>query len=337
MFFNIINREFKPFQEEIFDLYQKLGSFEKVWQKISKNRIGLAERDPEKEFEKVSRAGAKIITLADPVYPESLKNINQPPLGFYLLGNLDLGELPLAIVGTRRAGSYGLGLAKRFAGDLGRVGVTIVSGLALGVDQASHKGAVEMKSKTIAVIGAGLDLALDSPNRNLIEKILENDGGIVSEFAFGAPAMPYHFPLRNRIIAGLSRGVIVIEAPIDSGSLITARFALENNREVFVVPAEITNRNFDGSHQLLKQGAKLITKAEDVLEEFGFQVANRIKTLKLSRDEELVFDQLQIGRLTFEELRDKTKLAANELLALLTYMEMRGLVKNINGYFHRLN
>lgn len=334
-YFNIINKEFKPYQAEIASLYKKEKSFKKVFDRLAQeNNLGIAASEIEKEYQKVNNFNVKIITLADASYPELLRNINKPPLGLYILGSeLDLGNLPLAIVGTRRAGSYGLKTAQQFASTLAKLGITIVSGLALGIDQAAHHGAVEIKGKTIAVIGSGIDLALNSANHNLIEKILENGGAIVSEFALGTPAMPYHFPLRNRIIAGLTYGTIVIEAPIDSGALITARLALENNREVFVVPGEITNRNFQGSHQLLRQGAKLVTTAEEVLQEFGFTVPQQLKTLKLSPKEEIIYDQLKSEKLTFDQLKEKISFPVDELLSLLTYMEIRGAIQNRNGYF----
>lgn len=331
IYFNCINREFKPYQADIFQLYQKYKNFKKVWQELAKKHFLTA--DPEAEYQKVSDAGVSIITIDEDAYPDLLRHIPQPPLGLYLLGKLDLGSLPIAIVGTRKAGSYGLKIAQQFASNLAGLGITIISGLAMGIDQAAHRGAVDVSGKTIGVIGTGLDLSLKSPNRDLIEKIIKNDGAIVSEFALGTPAMPYHFPLRNRIIAGLSYGTIVIEAPVDSGALITARHSLESNREVFVVPGEVTNKNFAGSHQLIRYGAKLVTKAEEVLQEFGFSAPQQLKVLKLSPKEELIYEQLKIEKLTLDQIKQKVDLQLEELLSLLTYMEIRGVIQNQNGYF----
>lgn len=340
LYFNILNQEYQPYQPQLLKELQELGNFKKLYAKYKDKK--LLQLDPEKAFAKVEKLGLKIITFFDQDYPGNLKNISSPPLGFYLLGQLPL-NFPLAIVGTRKAGHYGLGLAKKFASQLSQIGATIVSGLAYGIDSAAHAGTVEISGKTIAVLGEGIDQVLNSPKRNLMNKILEAGGGIVSEFSLGTAGLKGNFPLRNRIIAGLSLGVVVIEAPIDSGALITARFALEQGKEVFAIPAEINNRNYEGSHRLIQQGAKLITCIEDILTEFDFHstrtnadatraFADLLK-LKLSPKEEEIYELLKSGGLTLIELQEQTEMSTGELLSLLTHLEIKGIIKNMGGKF----
>jgi len=334
IYFNAINILYKPYQLSIFKLYQKLGSFESVFNELKiKNKL-----DIEKEYKKVEDLNIKIITYNEKEYPIKLKNIDEPPLGFYILGNKDLlnnDNLFIAIVGTRKATNYGLNISQKFSKELASLGIIIVSGLAFGIDEYAHKGAVEINGKTIGVVGEGIDIVLRSTKRKLVEKILENGGAIISEYSLSTPAMPYHFPLRNRIIAGLSDGITVIEAPIDSGALITANYGLKYGKEIFVVPGEITNKNYQGSHNLIKQGAKLITEIEDILVEFNFDVdlRNKIKKLKLSPKEEIIFEILEKGEKTIEELKAETNIPIQELLVVLTNMEVKGLIKNKGGRF----
>lgn len=337
-YFNVINQIFKPYQASILKLYQKFRSFEKVYDYLKRNNK-LKEIDIEKEYEKVKKLNIEVVTLSENEYPEILKNIDSPPLGFYALGNLEILKeetLFVAIVGTRKASNYGKETSFRFSKGLSNLGVIIVSGLAYGIDEYAHKGAVDINSKTIAVLGEGIDLVLNSPKRKLVEKILENDGLIISEYSLSTPAMPYHFPLRNRIIAGLSNAVLVVEAPIDSGALITANYALKYGKEIFVVPGEITNKNFEGSHNLIKQGAKLVTSIEDILVEFGidYKEKNKVKKLKLSPKEEIIIESLQIKEKTIEELSKETNFPIQDLLVLLTHMEIKGLIKNKDGKFY---
>ena len=333
-FFNAINLLYKPYQSSIFKLYQKLGSFKRVFEELKiKEKI-----DIEKEFKKVEDLNIEIITYNDFNYPSKLKNIDEPPLGLYILGNKNLfndENLYIAIVGTRKASNYGLNIAYKFSKELASLGVTIISGLAYGIDEAAHKGTLEVQGKTIAIIGEGIDLALKSTKRKLIEKILENDGAIISEYSLSTPAMPYHFPLRNRIIAGLSDGILVVEAPIDSGALITANYGLKYGKEIFVVPGEIINKNFQGSHNLIKQGAKLTTEIEDILSEFNFDInlRNKLKRIKLSPKEEIIYEILEKGTKTIEELQKETSFSIQELLVILTNMEVKGIIKNKIGKF----
>lgn len=336
-YFDIINRNFKPYQPSIFKLYQKLGSFAKVYQELKKENQ-LNDEICEIYEEKLKKIGVEIILFNEEFYPQKLKEIDAPPLGFYALGNTKLlkeEKLFLAVVGTRKASIYGKNIAKKFAQQLADLGIVIISGLAYGIDEYSHLGVIEAQGKTVAILGEGIDLALNSPKRRLIEKILKNDGLIISEYSLETSAMPYHFPLRNRLIAGLSEGVLVIEAPLDSGALITANYALRYGKEIFVVPGEITNKNFEGSHNLIKQGAKLITSIEDILIEFGidYEKKEKFKKLRLTPKEEIVYETLKIGPKTIEEISKAIDLPIQELLIILTNMEVKEIIKNKDGKF----
>lgn len=338
IYFDTINRIFKPYQQSIFKLYQNLGNFEKVYQKL-KRENNLPEDIDKSYEEELRRYGIEIILLSDEFYPKSFKEIDMPPLGFYALGNLELLKVEglfLAIVGTRRASTYGKNVAKRFSKELANLEITIVSGLAYGIDEQAHLGAVEANGKTIGILGEGIDLVLNSPKRKLIEKILKNGGLIISEYSLGTPAMPYHFPLRNRLIAGLSDGILVIEAPIESGALITANFGLKYGKEIFVIPGEIIKKNFEGSHNLIKQGAKLVTCVEDILSEFGidYEKKEKFKKLKLTPKEETIYEILKIEPKTIEELSKETNFPIQELLIILTNMEIKEIVKNKEGKFY---
>ncbi|GIW66234.1 MAG: DNA processing protein DprA [Candidatus Parcubacteria bacterium] len=338
LYFNHINKIFKPPQKYIFKLYHKFRSFEKIYKLLKKNNE-IEDIDLNKEENYLKKLGIKIIKFYDNNYPNKLKNIDDPPLGLYLLGNINLIKektFSLAIVGTRKASNYGLITTNYFAGQLARLGIIIISGLAYGIDSCAHKSTLENNGQTIAVLGEGLEVALKSSKRNLIKKILKNNGLVVSEFSPSTTALPYHFPLRNRIIAGLSDGLLVIEAPIDSGSLITANYCLKYGKEIFVVPGEITNKNFVGSHNLIKQGAKLTTSIEDILTEFDFDYNSKEKfiNIKLSPKEEIIYECLMLGQKSIEELSKETNLNIQDLLIILSHMEIKGIIKNKEGRFY---
>ena len=211
--------------------------------------------------------GNRIVTLADAEYPASLLTTDDPPLLLYVKGRLDLLQAPsLAIVGSRDATTEGIMNAMRFAESVSQSGMTVVSGLALGIDTAAHQGALSAIGSTVAVIGTGADMVYPAKNRDLAHKIAQA-GCIVSEYALGSTAAAGNFPRRNRIISGLSRGVLVVEAAMSSGTLITARLATEQGRDVFAIPGSIHSPLSKGCHRLIKQGAKLVESASDILEE----------------------------------------------------------------------
>ncbi|MGH9448877.1 MAG: DNA-processing protein DprA, partial [Terriglobia bacterium] len=231
---------------------------------------GMAEA--EKEMLGAEKLGCGVVSLASKAYPDLLKQIPDPPLVLYTKGGPGvLSGHAVAVVGARRPSAYGSSVAHRLSGDLARRRLVIVSGMARGIDSASHRGAIEAGGKTIAVLGSGIDVIYPRENTKLAEKIVEN-GALITEFPLGTHPAPENFPIRNRIISGLSLGVLIVEAAEYSGSLITARLALEQNREVFAVPGNITSPQSFGPNLLIKQGAKLVDDWLDVVEEFPAHV-----------------------------------------------------------------
>jgi DNA processing protein len=218
----------------------------------------------QEELARAASGGVNIVALGAPAYPQRLKEIYDPPLVLYVRGNAAAISLPgIAVVGTRHPTPYGTGMAERLACDLAVRGLTIISGMARGVDTAAHRGAIAAKGKTVAVFGTGIDVIYPKENNRLSEQILGFGGALVSEFPIGTFAAPQNFPIRNRIISGMSAGVLVVEAAEYSGTRITARCALEQNRDVYAVPGNVTTKNSWGPNTLIKQGAKLVATWED--------------------------------------------------------------------------
>ncbi len=222
----------------------------------------------QQECLKASEAGARIISLSDPEYPSRLKEIYDPPVILFVKGSVEVLAQPgIAMVGTRHPTPYGSGMAERLSNDLAGRGLVIISGLARGIDTASHRGAIAAKGKTIAVLGTGIDVMYPKENTRLTEQMVGLGGALISEFPVGTSPAPQNFPIRNRIISGMSAGVLVVEAAEYSGTRITSRLALEQNRDVYAVPGNVTNKNSGGPNTLIKQGAKLVATWEDVWEE----------------------------------------------------------------------
>lgn len=240
---------------------------------------------------------SKIIP-ADKDYPSLLKEISIPPSPLYFLGELPKKkDVLVSIVGTRKATRDGLLLARQIGRDLAKAGITVVSGLALGIDGAAHEGVISAGGKTIAVLAVGLDSVYPRTHENLARNILETGGAIISEYPEGTPALQHQFLERNRIVSGLCIATVVIEAPIHSGALVTARFALEQGRELFVAPGPVSHRNYDGAHMLLRNGARIITSAADILEDLENIIANYQLYLPISPKKEI--------SLTFKDKRDE--------------------------------
>jgi DNA processing protein len=220
------------------------------------------------EMGRAASAGVHVVALDEPAYPGQLKQIYDPPMVLYVRGETDVISRPgIALVGTRHPTPYGTGMAERLSCDLAARGLVIFSGLARGVDTAGHRGAIAGKGKTVGVLGTGIDVIYPKENTRLVEQILALGGAVISEFPIGTFPAPQNFPIRNRIISGISLGVLVVEAAEYSGTRITSRCALEQNREVFAVPGNVTNKNSWGPNTLIKQGAKLVATWEDVWEE----------------------------------------------------------------------
>jgi len=277
----------------------------------------------------------KSLSIKDKNYPLPLKKIKDPPRVLYFLGKIQEKENGLAVVGTRRCSSYGKEAAFKIVSDLVESGLTIVSGFAPGIDTIAHKTAIEKGKRTIAVLGTGLDRKSIYPKENLklVEKILESGGALISEFKPGTHGTKYTFPKRNRIISGLSLGVLVIEARLRSGSLITAEYAKEQKRKIFALPGPIFSQTSKGCHFLIKNGAKLVESAEDILEELGMNKL-RVKKEKVegkTSQESLILEALKEGALNIEKIIEKTKLSPSRVASLLSILEIEGKVKNLGG------
>ena len=296
----------------------------------------LFDFDPSEEVDRniawANQPGQSILTLADNAYPQSLLEIADPPNVLYVRGNAALLQTRgLAMVGSRNATPQGLQTAENFAKTLAGRGLCIISGLALGIDAAAHRGALAAGGETIAVIGTGADRIYPARNKELALAIVEQ-GAIVSEFPLGTPAIAANFPRRNRIISGLSRGVLVVEAAPESGSLITARLAGEQGREVFAIPGSIHSPVARGCHKLIKQGAKLVETAQDVLEELG-DINQQVVTSEssTSSEENPLLAALGHDPCTLDELVERTGLRADQLLGELLTLELSGQLATLPG------
>jgi DNA processing protein len=307
-----------------------------------------AER-AEEEWERAQSLGVTILDILDPAYPPLLREIFDPPIILYMRGKKWNSELPqVAIVGTRRPTGYGLNCAERLAEDLAARGLAVTSGLARGLDAAAHRGALRA-GVTYAVFGSGLDFVYPKENRRLADLVIEN-GAIISEFPLGTPPAPQNFPIRNRIIAGMSLGVTVVEAAEYSGSLITVRLGLESNREIFAVPGNITSAQSFGPHALIRQGAKLVASWQDIVEELPHPIRERIfaplvaqmqaaPQPQLEGAEAKVWKALSLQEATsIDTLLAKLPLSTSEVYSALLALELAEHVRQLPGkkYIRRL-
>jgi DNA processing protein len=290
-----------------------------------------------------NQPGNRLLTLADAEYPQQLLTADDPPVLLYAKGRVDLLNRPLlAIVGSRNATAQGVRDAEAFARALGEAGLGVVSGLALGIDAAAHRGALATPAGTVAVIGTGADRLYPARNEALAREIAEK-GVVISEFPLGTPALAGNFPRRNRIIAGLALGCLVVEAAPRSGSLITARLAAEAGREVFAIPGSIHSPLSHGCHQLIRQGAKLVETARDILEELRWENTVAIRAMPASASdpieahEEQVLACLGDAPSTLDMLAQRSGLTSGELLAILLPMELAGRIAQLpGGLYQRL-
>lgn len=296
--------------------------------------------DLQKELDKLEKFNIKVISLKDEDYPELLKNISSPPVFLYYKGDLSLahGSRTIGIVGTRGATSYGKNCCEKIVDELVASGVTTVSGLALGIDGICHRRTLQRQGKTIAVIGSGLDIVYPSSNIDVWKEI-EKKGLIISEFPLGTPPNAFNFPRRNRIIVGLSKGVVVVESKEKGGSLITAYLALEENRDVFAVPGDIFSPNSIGTNELIKNsGAKLISSGKDVLEEYFWEgqkyLDEVITEIPMTDYEKKIYNILAIEK-NLDEIIMESGINAGNLLAILMEMEIKGLVSSVSGGKYR--
>lgn len=291
-------------------------------------------------LEKLSKADIKTAILGEKNYPELLDKISDPPPIIYYRGQIDFPQYtPLAVVGSRKYDSYGQKIVETIVAELAENNFLIISGLAIGIDALAHQQALNKKAPTIAVLGSGINRLYPPRNLSLAKRIIDSGGGIISEFPFDYPPLKSNFPLRNRIISGLSAGVLVVEARKASGSLITAYSALEQGREVFAVPGDIDRGNSQGTNELIKKGATPILRTDDVLEAFGLEKTIRPPLLmsNFSKNEKLILLCLSKKSHNIEELIILTKLDTKIINSTLSILEIKNIIKKTGNNYYLKN
>ncbi|MBM4277834.1 MAG: DNA-protecting protein DprA [Deltaproteobacteria bacterium] len=324
------------FQASMKELLEVEGLGAKVASEIRK---GPSEQAVNKELALVAKSGVRLITLQDKDYPPRLRDIYDPPALLYLRGGLkEEDELAVSIVGSRKTTPYGRWITEKISKDLVNHGITIVSGMARGVDSMAHLGAISGGGRTIAVLGCGVDVVYPPENRNLMAKIIEQ-GAVISEFPMGSPPEGGHFPKRNRIISGLSIGVIVVQASADSGSLITANYALEQGRDVFAIPGNVGADGSRGTNRLIKDGAKLVESSEDILEEILPQwrrEKEKVEEVKprgpeLSEEERVLYEMLSEDPIHIDTMIRESRFEPGKVSSVLLNLELKGLISQWPG------
>lgn len=324
-------------------LTAKAGALEQVpgiSQQVARAVVSFPWRDAlDRELRVIETRGLGLIRFGDEGYPELLAAIHSPPPILYVRGTIEPKDrVAVAIVGSRQASQYGSAMAEQISGELAERGVTIVSGMARGIDAAAHRSALRAAGRTIAVLGCGLGVTYPPEHAELADQIADH-GALISEFPIFTPPKPGHFPQRNRIISGLARGVVVIEAGLKSGAMITANYALEQGREVFAVPGQVTSRSSRGCHQLIKAGAKLTEGWEDIWEEIELQVAPGVQVVRdltpvsrsLAQEEILIIDALEAGPMQIDDLIGRTRLPAGQMASLLLSLMLKGMIEELPG------
>lgn len=293
--------------------------------------------DVDKIVAEVENRGINYLTFDDEKYPRMLKNIDDPPSVIYYKGDLFGCNLDktLAVVGSRRATGYAREALAQIISELNGTDICIVSGLASGIDTTAHVSALDNNLKTVGVIASGFDYTYPAANKELYKRIENGCGAVLSEYYPTFEPLKFRFPQRNRIVSGLSYGTLVAEASLKSGALITANLTLEQGRELMCIPGLITNPNTQGIYKLLKNGATLVTCADDILEALGWKIKVEQKSLfslpDLSEDEKVIYDTLEIEEKSVDELQAFTKLSIDNLLMYLTTMELKGIIKQVDG------
>jgi DNA processing protein len=321
-----------------------------VGEEVARNVTGWRDKvDLDGELAKIEKAGVRIVTRDDSEYPKNLREIYDPPLVLYVKGTLSERDVvSIGIVGSRRTTLYGQEMARKLSYQLARVGVTVVSGLARGIDTAAHKGALQAKGRTVAAIGCGIDVIYPPENKELATEMVEKGGAIVTEFPFGVKPDRQNFPMRNRIISGWSLGVVVVEANLKSGALITASQAGEQGRHVFAVPGRVDQPQSRGCHRLIKDGAKLTEDAEDVLAEFEYLLPKKDRpvpdsengtqpSLILSENEQKIIAAIGNEETPIDMIIRETGLTSACVSATLLALEMKRLVRQHPGKIYVCN
>jgi DNA processing protein len=305
----------------------------------------ISERDFEEDIQlqlsRLNKSEARIVTFWDKDFPENLKKIYDPPVMLFIRGELSSSDkYSVAVVGTRNPTTYGKHVAEKFAAELAEHGIVVVSGLARGIDTISHTTTVRSGGRTIAVLGSGVDVIYPSENKRLAEQILVG-GAIISEYYMGSKPDAVNFPRRNRIISGISLGTILVETDVNGGAMITASFALDQNREVFAVPGQVFERKGHGTNKLIKEGrAKLVEDISDVVEELRYKLRPILKDqpkpqtkIQLSIFEQKIFDVLSDDPIHVDVLSEKCKMSTSDILVQLLGLELKGVVKQLPGKY----
>jgi DNA processing protein len=319
---------------------KELSKIEGLGEKVAREILnGPLEKEVEKELSLLGKVGGKIVTLKDEGYPKRLRDIYDPPALLYVRGEFRREDtLAIAIVGSRKTSPYGRWITEKIGQDLARHGVTVVSGMARGIDSVAHIGALQGGGRTIAVLGCGVDVIYPLENRNLFNQIIEH-GAVLSEFPMGSPPEGGHFPRRNRIISGLSIGVVIVQAGSKSGSLITANYALEQGREVFAIPGNVGAQGSRGTNQLIKEGAKLVESSEDILEEILPQWEREEETFPipesplpdLTEEEKILYKLLGEMPLHIDTIIRESQLDPGKVSSFLLNLELKGLISQWPG------
>lgn len=343
---NVLNQSLQIGPASLKKIKEHSGSFKKGWQAtieelrkitgVKELKEFRCEIDPEKEFKILEKENIKILLKEE--LPFLLKETPLPPEILYVKGDLPPeNQIHLAVVGTRKFSSYGKEACEKIVSELKDYGIVIVSGMAFGIDSIAHRTALNHKMKTIAVLGSGLksDVIYPRANYRLAEEIIEKGGCLISEYPFSMKAAEFTFPQRNRIVAGISKATWIVEAPGKSGALITAFLALEYNREVLALPGSIFSENSKGTNNLLKLGALPVVTSEDILEAMGIEPKKQISQLELSPVEMKITSYLY-EPLERDELIRRTNLPAKEINPLLTMMEIKGIIKEIEGKIYKI-
>jgi DNA processing protein len=329
-----------------FEQYQfvlkEFGDLETAWKKISRTfllKIGMGSEKIDRILKIKNRISfhdmmktmedfnVQLLSVGDKDYPSLLKSIHDPPPFLFVRGKLPLLHKSLAVVGTRGITDYGQMVTEKLTSDLVRNGFVVVSGLAFGVDSCAHQAALKNNGMTIAVLGTGIDKIYPSANYHLAQDIIKYGGAVISEYPLGSPALTHHFPKRNRIISGLSQGILVVEGGVKSGALITARQALEQGREVFAVPNNITKVSLSGTNHLIRRGeAKLVERVKHILEEFQMEPAQQQMQFDFDDHEKIILTNLSVGGKTMDELIIETSYSISQLSEILTNLNLKGAV-----------
>jgi DNA processing protein len=316
-----------------------LESLRLVLEPRSLSELASARRviEPERQLELLRERGIRILHAAHPEYPQLLTEASGRPTVLYVRGHMEPADArSVGIVGTRRSTPYGRGVTERISRDLATAGVTVVSGLARGIDAVAHQVSLEAGGRTVAVLGSGVDVIYPAEHRRLVERILEN-GAVISEQPPGAKPDAPNFPARNRIISGMSLGVVVIEAPARSGALITANFAADQGREVFVVPGNVGNATSEGTNQLLRDGARIVRDGADILEDLGIGGSSPTQLslqIPATPEESRVLRCLGTEPLHIDEIAEAANMPSRGVAESLLMMELKGMVRNCGAQYY---